>query len=107
MRRRPAAPANDSVVAVPYFTPDPHGAAMFAGVLRGNRLDGGRPVIDARGDAWHGWTAQPQAFRGAASVGGARPKVPEGPRLDQASPALVPDPVQSIFEQRMAARRFD
>lgn len=106
MGRRHTAPANDAVIAVPVFTTDPHGAALAAGVINGNRLSGGRVKIDARGSAWHGWTAQPQAFHGLASLGAGRPRVPEGSRLDQASPALASDPVQSIFEQRMAARRF-
>jgi hypothetical protein len=109
MRRRPTAPANDSVVAVPVYTPDPHGAALFAGVVNGNQgtLVGGRPVIDARGDAWHGWTDAGQRFRGAAFLGRGRPTVPEGTRLDQERGATAPaDPIQAIFESRAAAGRF-
>lgn len=113
-RRRPpatvTAPSNESEALVPVFTPDPHGAAMFAGIVNGNLGHlGRRPVIDASGESWHGWTAAPQAFKGAVGViGGSRPVVPPDPRLDQTRGAQVaPDPVQSIFEERMAARRFE
>lgn len=103
-------PSNESIAAVPVFTPDPHGAAMFAGVVNGNLGHlGGRPVIDTtRAEAWHGWTAQPQGFRGAGNLGGGRPVVGEGSRLDQSrGQSLAPDAIQSIFEQRMAAGRFE
>lgn len=103
-----AAP-NDTVVAVPVFTPDPHGAAMFAGVTNGTLGHlGARPVLDTGGEAWHGWTAPPQApMRGAGNLGTARPVINPTTRLDQAAGAsTAPDAVQSIFEQRMVARRF-
>lgn len=104
-RRRPSAPANDAVVVVPVFTPDPHGAAMFAGSLAGG-LGGGRAVIDSRvSAAWHGPTQSPQQFRGAGGLGGGRPVVPRGTTLDQER-GMAADSVQSIFEQRTAARRF-
>jgi hypothetical protein len=106
MLRRPTAAANDSVVAVPVYTPDPHGAAMFAGVVNGTLGHlGGRVVLDARGPAWHGRTQAPQEFRGAGNIGGGRPVVTPVTRLDQEH-GLVPDNIQTIFEQRMAARRF-
>lgn len=104
-------PSNESIAAVPVFTPDPHGAAMFAGVVNGTLGHlGGRPVLDASRDAaWHGWTAQPQGFRGAAAAsGGGRPVVVPSTRLDQArGSSLAPDAVQTVFEQRMAAGRFE
>lgn len=110
-RQPVTAPSNESVAAVPVFTPDPHGAAMFAGIINGTLGHlGGRPMLDASKDrAWHGWTAQPQGFRGAAGAsGGGRPVVVPGTRLDQASgSSLAPDPIQSIFEERMGARRFE
>lgn len=112
--RRPrtvTAPSNDSEALVPVYTPDPHGAAMFAGVVNGTLGHlGSRPIIDcsSSGGAWHGWTAAPQAFKGALGVGGGRPVVPSSTRLDQTRGAQVaPDPIQSIFEERMAARRFE
>jgi hypothetical protein len=49
-RQPVTAPSNESVAAVPVYTPDPHGAAMFAGVTNGTLGHlGARPVIDARG----------------------------------------------------------
>lgn len=111
--RRPRAavtPSNESIAAVPFFTPDPHGAAMFAGIVNGNLGHlGGRPVIDASRGPWHGWTAQPQSFRGAGNVNGrGRPVVTEGSRLDQSrGQSLAPDAIQAIFEQRMTAGRFE
>jgi N-formylglutamate amidohydrolase len=105
--RRRDATANDSIVSVPVYTPDPHGAAMFAGVNNGTlgHLNGPRAVIDANRSPWHGWTQAPQRTTGAANIGAGRPSVPEGTRLDQER-SSGSDPIQSIFEQRMAARRF-
>jgi hypothetical protein len=107
-RRRPSAPANDATVVVPVFTADPHGAAIFAGILSGG-IGAARPVIDTRvSQAWHGRTQQPQEFRGVAyagNLGGGRPSVVQGTTLDQER-GMTSDSVQSIFEQRMAARRF-
>jgi hypothetical protein len=103
--RRPSAPANDAVAVVPVFTPDPHGAALFAGSLSGG-IGGGRAVIDTRvSQAWHGPTQSPQQFRGMGGLGGGRPVVPQGTTLDQER-GRASDSVQSIFEQRMGARRF-
>jgi hypothetical protein len=112
LSRRPrtvTAPSNDSEALVPVFTPDPHGAAMFAGVVNGTLGHlGGRPVLDSSSETWHGWTAAPQAFKGALGLAGGRPVVPYTTRLDQTHGAQVgPDPIQSIFEERMAARRFE
>jgi hypothetical protein len=110
--RRPrtvTAPSNDTEALVPVYTPDPHGAALFAGVVNGNLGHlGGRPVISrSSSETWHGWTAAPQAFKGALGVGAGRPVVPPSTRLDQTRGAQVaPDPIQSIFEERMNARRF-
>jgi hypothetical protein len=104
-RRRPSAPANDAVAVVPVFTADPHGAALFHGSLSGG-IGGGRPVIDTRvSQAWHGPTQSPQEFRGMAGLGGGRPVVVRGTTLDQER-GMAPDSVESIFEQRMAARRL-
>lgn len=106
--RRGGSPSNESVQAVPVFTPDPHGAAMFAGIVNGNlgHLNGPRPVMDTRGEGtWHGWTAPPQKMTGAGNLGAGRPVVPAGSTLDQER-GLSHDPIQAIFEQRMAARRF-
>jgi len=110
--RRPVTPPNESHETVPVFTTDPHGAAMFAGIVNGTLGHlGARPVIDTGRSPWHGWTAAPQSYRGAAFLGrggnggGGRPVVGEGPRLDQER-GVVADPIQSIFEQRMTARRF-
>jgi hypothetical protein len=104
--RRPATPSNESVVAVPVFTPDPHGAAMFAGITNGNIGHlGTRPVIDTDRAPWRGWTAPPQRMTGAANIGRGRPVVPAGSTLDQER-GLSADPIQAIFEQRMTARRF-
>jgi hypothetical protein len=103
-RLRPTAPANDSIEAVPVYTPDPHGAALFAGVTNGTLGHlGARPVIDARGDSWHGWTAPPQRMTGAAFLGRGRPTVPKGTRLDQERGAVAaPDPIRAAFEQRLS-----
>lgn len=104
-RRRPSAPANDAVVTIPVWTADPHGAALFAGSLNGG-LGGGRAIVDSRvSEAWHGPTQSPQQFRGMAGLGGGRAIVPTGTTLDQER-GMSSSPVQSIFEQRMAARRF-
>lgn len=111
--RRPrtvVSPSNESIAAVPVYTPDPHGAALFAGVVNGNLGHlGGRPVLDASRGPWHGWTAQPQSFRGAGGLNGSgRPVVPMGARLDQSrGQSLAPDAIQTIFEQRMSAGRFE
>ena len=107
--RRPSAPSNDSVEAVPVFTTDPHGAAMFHGILNGTLGDlGRRPVIDADRRAWHGWTQAPQEFRGALGVGGGRPVVSPVTTIDQERGASVaPDVIQQIFESRAAAGRFE
>lgn len=103
--RRPSTTANDVVAVVPVFTTDPLGAAMFAGSLNGG-LGGGRAVIDTRvSQAWHGRTHSPQQFRGAGWLGAGRPVVVPGTTLDQERGASS-DSVQSIFEQRMAARRL-
>lgn len=104
---RPTSGTNESIVPVPVFGLDPHGAAMFAGInnATAGHLNGPRPVIDANRAPWHGWTAPPQRTTGAANLGGGRPVVPEGPRLDQER-SLAADPIQAIFEQRMTARRF-
>jgi len=103
--RRPTAPANDAVAVIPVFTPDPHGAALFAGSLSGG-IGGGRVVIDTRvSQAWHGPTQSPQQFHGMRGIGGGRPSVPQGTTLDQER-GLAADPARSIFEQRAAARRF-
>lgn len=103
--RRPSAPANDAVAVVPVFTTDPHGAHLFAGSLNGG-LGGGRAVIDTRvSQAWHGPVQSPQQFRGMGGLGGGRPVVVPGSTLDQER-GMASSPVQSIFEQRMAARRF-
>jgi hypothetical protein len=107
--RKPAAAPNDTVVAVPVFTTDPHGAAMFHGILNGTLGHlGERPVIDAARSPWHGWTQAPQAFRGALGVGGGRPVVTPGTRLDQAQgQAVAPDVIQQIFESRASTGRFE
>lgn len=107
--RRPVAAPNDTVQAVPVFTTDPHGAAMFAGIVNGTLGHlGERPVIDASRNPWHGWTRSPQSFRGALGVGGGRPVVVPGARLDQAQGASVaPDVIQQIFESRAATGRFE
>jgi hypothetical protein len=104
-RRRPSTPANDAVAVVPVFTPDPHGAALFAGILSGG-IGSARPVIDTRvSQAWHGPTQSPQQFRGAGYLGGGRPVVVQGTTLDQER-GMSADPARAIFEQRAAARRF-
>lgn len=107
--RRGAAAANHTVQAVPVFTTDPHGVAMFHGILNGTLGTlGERPVIDASRSAWHGWTMAPQAFRGALGVGGGRPVVPPSSRLDQQQGSSVaPDVIQQIFESRASAGRFE
>lgn len=105
-RRAVTAPSNESVAAVPVFTPDPHGAAMFAGIVNGTLGHlGSRPVLDTGGKAWHGWAQSPQAPFLGRHLGGGRPVVVPTTRLDQ-DHGLVPDNIQTIFEQRMAARRF-
>ena len=110
LRRQAATPPNDTVQAVPVFTTDPIGAAMFAGIVNGTLGHlGERPVIDAgRGPRWHGWTKAPQEFRGALGVGGARPVVSPVTTIDQERGASVaPDVIQQIFEQRASAGRFE
>jgi len=109
IRRRPHAAPNDTVQAVPVFTTDPHGAAMFAGIVNGNLGHlGERPVIDAARNPWHGWTKPPQDFRGALGVGGGRPTVPPYTTIDQERGASAsPDVVQRIFEDRASAGRFE
>ena len=109
IRRRPEAAPNDTVVAVPVFTTDPHGAAMFHGIVNGTLGHlGQRPVIDAERHAWHGWTRAPQDFRGALGVGGGRPVVSPVTTIDQERGASAsPDVIQQIFESRAAAGRFE
>jgi hypothetical protein len=103
--RRPSAPTNEEHVTVPVYGLDPHGAALFAGVVNGTLgALGRRPVIDASGPRWHGWTAAPQLMRGAGNIGGGRPRVPAGSTLDQERSSA--DSIQSAFEQRMIARRW-
>lgn len=101
--QRVVAPSNEAAALVPIFETDPHGAAMFAGVLAGNALGGGRPVIDARGDAWGGWSRSPQRtdMHGAGNLGGGRPVVQPGRRLDQET-GRAADPIRQAFEARMA-----
>lgn len=103
---RPTSPSNESFELVPVFGVDPRGAALFAGVINGTlgRL-GGRAVIDANDDPWHGWTQPPQSFRGSGYLGGGRPVLPRGNTLDQER-GMGASPMQSILEQRMTARRF-
>jgi hypothetical protein len=108
--RRATIPGNQSVAVVPVFEPDPYGTHLFAGTLEANGIGLNtemQPVIDARGTGrWQGWTNGLQNFRGAANLGAGRPVVPTTTRLDQTSGSAVSTPVQSIFEERMAARRF-
>lgn len=106
---RGAAAPNGTVEAVPVFTTDPHGAAMFHGILNGTLGTlGGRPVVDVSRSPWHGWTVAPQAFRGALGLGGGRPVVPPSSRLDQQQGSSVaPDVIQQIFESRASSGRFE
>ena len=106
-RTRVDVPGNESVVVLPVFTADPHGAAMFAGSLNGG-LGGGRVVIDDRvSQAWHGATESPQHFRGLSYLvgGGGRPVVVQGTTLDQER-GMNSNSARAIFEQRAQARRF-
>lgn len=108
MRRRPAAPSNEAVAVVPVFTPDPHGAAMFAGIVNGTLGQLGRRVVmDTRGDgAWHGWVQAPQGpMTGAANLGSGRPVVNPVTRLDQ-SQGVAADSVEQLFSQRATERRL-
>ena len=108
-RRRALASNNEAHALVPFFTPDPHGAAMFGTVIDANSMGGARPVIDARGDAYGGAMAtspQRDDMTGASYLGGGRPVVPPTTALHQER-GMVSDPVQRIFEQRAAARRFE
>jgi hypothetical protein len=110
--KRQTIPGNAGGVAlVPTFAPDPYGTHQFAGALDAATLGlstGITPVIDARGGPrWHGWTDGLQNFRGAGNIGtGGRAVLPTTTRLDQTAGSAVSSPVQQIFEQRMAARRF-
>jgi hypothetical protein len=105
--RAVTSPSNESVAAVPVFTPDPHGAAMFAGITNGTLGHlGSRVVLDTGGKAWHGWVQSPQApMRDGGNLGSARPVVSQTSRLDQEH-GVTPDSIQTMFEQRMGARRF-
>jgi len=107
-RRREVAP-NGTVEAVPVYGTDPHGAAMFHGILNGTLGSlGARPVIDADRAPWHGWTQAPQGFRGALGVGGGRPVVSPVTTIDQErGTSVAPDVIQQIFESRAAAGRFE
>lgn len=107
MAGRRTTDSNESFQTVPVFETDPHGAAMFAGVVAGTQTIGGRPVIDAQRSRWFGWTAPPQQLRGAGNLGG-RPVVPAGTTLDQerGDNGAAPDAIQSLFQERMTARRF-
>jgi hypothetical protein len=112
MGRKPTVPDNAGVTVVPTFAPDPYGLHVFAGALDATTLglsNGLTPVIDARGSGrWHGWTNGLQHFRGAhaGNVGAGRAVVPTTTRFDQTAGSAVSTPVQQIFEERMAARRF-
>ncbi len=109
MRRRPTSPSNEAIAAVPVFTPDPHGAAMFAGIVNGTLGHlGGRVAMDTRGDgAWHGWTKDPQGnMTGAANLGSGRPIVAPTTRLDQSQGVVASDSIQALFSQRAAERRL-
>ena len=111
MFRRPDAAPNATVQSVPVFGVDPHGEAMFAGILAGTlgTLAGARPVIDASHSRWHGWTKAPQKFRGAVNVvGGGRAVVSPVTSLHQErGSAVAPDVIQQIFEQRASTGRFE
>jgi hypothetical protein len=103
LRRRPTAPSNESTAVIPVYGVDPHGAAMFAGVVNGTLGHlGVRPVIDARGESWHGWTKGMQRMTGAANLGAGRPVIPSTTRLDQERGQIVGDPIRAAFEQRVS-----
>jgi len=109
LRRRQTTTPNVEVVSVPVFAPDERGAALFHGITNGNaaRLNG--PVrIDARGGGtWSGWTQAPQVVMAPAGrLGGGLPVVERGATIDQESGSVVSTPMQRIFEERMASRRF-
>lgn len=115
-RRRPAAglpasnivPGNAGAELVPVFTTDERGAALAQGLINANavHLNGTPPMIDTRSEKWNGWTAAPQAMYGLANLGAGRPIVARGNTFDQETGAIVSSPVQRIFEDRMAAGRF-
>jgi hypothetical protein len=97
-------------VTVPVFAPDARGGALFHAVTNQNAGNLNSAVrIDARGDGiWSGWTKAPQVVQGAG-LGAGRPVVdPHGATIDDQRGAggQGGTPVQRIFEQRMAARRF-
>lgn len=107
-RRQVTAPSNESVAVVPVFAPDPHGAAMFSGVINGTLGHlGSRPVLPAGDGKWHGWLTDPQAkMTGAGNLGGSgRPVVAPTDTLDRQA-AYVPDNIQAVFAQRAAERRL-
>lgn len=109
--RRHLVPSNETTQVIPVFTPDPHGAAMFGGILAGNGLGLQtelRPVIDARGGGrFTGPLNGLQNYRGAGNIGNTGSAVvPASTRLDQTAGSAVSTPVQQIFTQRAAARRF-
>jgi hypothetical protein len=107
-RKPPTSPTNYSVAVVPVFTPDPHGAAMFAGIVNGTLGHlGSRVVMDTRGSGKsHGWAQSPQGpMTGAANLGAGRPVVETTTSFDRTQD-VAGDSVQSLFAQRGAERRF-
>lgn len=106
MFRARTTPSNEELVAVPVFGVDPHGAAIFTGAVNGTvgRL-GSRVVIDPNDAPWHGWTQQPQRFKGAGNLGanpGGRPVVDPVTNLDEARSSAALSPMQALMEQRAA-----
>lgn len=106
MRFGRTTPTNESIAVVPVFGVDPNGAAIMTGAVNGNlgRL-GSRVVIDPADTPWHGWTQQPQRFKGAGNLGanpGGRPVIDPTTTIDQARSSAASSPMQALMEQRAA-----
>jgi hypothetical protein len=107
-RSKPTSPDNYGTAVVPVFAPDPHGAAMFAGIVNGTLGElGSRVVMDTQGSGkFHGWAQNPQGpMTGAANIGTARPAVNMTTRFEK-SQDVAPDSVSALFAQRGAERRL-
>lgn len=107
-RRTPTSPSNEGVAVIPVFGPDPHGAAMFHGILAGTLGHlGSRVPMDTRGSgAYHGYAVNPQGpMTGAANLGSGRTVVNPSTRFDQ-SQGVAGDSVQQVFGDRMGRGMF-
>lgn len=102
MSRKPT--DNRQVVAVPVFTADPVGHAMFADITAAvtGPLVHSRPVVEHGSGRWGGWAQDPQKFRGLATLGKGRPITERGRQLADERSTQLANPALGVFSQRAA-----